>query len=119
MPALTKNNESAWAKATEFIVEELNPDTVDRLDTFLLFAQQYEMDRKEKKQPGQTAEEVLALAVSGWLQGKQSAEPDVKMALKLAKGREFLIEYLTTENSVKRISLLGAFLARPRLAEWM
>jgi predicted esterase len=67
------------------------------------------MDRKQQKQPGQTAEEVLALAVSGWLQGKQSAEPDVKMALKLAKGREFLIEYLTTDNSLKRTNLLSAF----------
>jgi predicted esterase len=44
------------------------------------------------------------------LQGKQSAEPDVKMALKLAKGREFLIEYLTTDNSLKRTNLLSAFL---------
>ncbi len=108
MPALT-NNESAWAKATGFIVAELNPDTVDRLDTFLLFAMQHEMNRKQKKKPVQTAEEVLALAVSGWLQGKQAAEPDVKMALKLAKGREFLIEYLTTDNSLKRTNLLSGF----------
>jgi pimeloyl-ACP methyl ester carboxylesterase len=110
MPALTKKNAPTWTKATEYILDELNPDTIDRLETFLLFAQQYEMDRKQQKQPGQTAEEVLALAVSGWLQGKQSAEPDVKMALKLAKGREFLIEYLTSENSLKRTNLLSAFL---------
>jgi pimeloyl-ACP methyl ester carboxylesterase len=109
LPALTMN-ESMWKKATDFILDELNPDTLDRLDTFLLFAQQHEMDRKKKKQPGQTAEEVLALAVSGWLQGKQAAEPDVKAALKLAKGREFLVEYLTTESSLKRTSLLSAFL---------
>ncbi len=110
MPVLTKKNAPTWTKATEFILDELNPDTIDRLDTFLLFAQQYEMDRKQQKQPGQTAEEVLALAVSGWLQGKQAAEPDVKMALKLAKGREFLIEYLTAENSLKRSNLLSTFM---------
>lgn len=109
MPALTKKNEPAWTKATAFIADELNPDTIDRLETFLLFAQQYEADKKAKKQPNQSAEEVLALAVTGWLQGKQAAEPDVKMALKLAAGREFLIEYLTTENALKRASLLSAF----------
>lgn len=110
LPALTKKNESAWAKATEYILDELNPDTVDRLDTFLLFAQQHEMDRKQQKKPGQTADEVLALAVSGWLQGKQAADPDAKMALKLAAARTFLIEYLTTDNSLKRTNLMSTFL---------
>ena len=114
MPGLT-HKESIWTKATEFIFDELNPDSIDRLDTFLLFAQQHEMDRLAKKKPGQTAEEVLALAVSGWLQGKLSAEPDVKMALKLAKGREFLIEYMTAENSLKRANLLGAFVRENEL----
>ncbi|HZZ78948.1 MAG TPA: PHB depolymerase family esterase [Gemmataceae bacterium] len=110
MPAYTKKNAETWTKATEFIDDELNPDTIDRLETFLLFAQQYETDRKNKKQPAQTAEEVLALAVTGWLQGKLSAEPDVKLALKLAKGRDFLTEYLTSESSVKRTNLLSAYM---------
>jgi hypothetical protein len=109
LPALTKKKADVWTKATECILDELNPDTVDRLDTFLVFAQQHEMDRKANKKPGQTIEEVLALAVTGWLQGKLAAEPDVKTALKLAKGREFLVEYMTTDNPLKRASLLSAF----------
>jgi pimeloyl-ACP methyl ester carboxylesterase len=105
------NKAAVWTKATDFILNELNYDTVDRLDEFLKSAKQYERQRKDKVELTQSAEQVLAMAVSGWLQGNQSALPDVKSALKLAAGREFLLEYLEADNDQKRPALLSAFKA--------
>ena len=112
LAALTKSS-SAWPKACEFIAEELTYDTIGlragRLDTFLDFAQQFEMDQKASRKPNQSVEQVLALAVSGWLQGNQAAEPDTKAALKLLRARQFVLEYLQSDSSIKRASLLSEF----------
>jgi pimeloyl-ACP methyl ester carboxylesterase len=102
--ALTK-----WIRSTDFILEELNFDTVGRLDTFLAFAEQFVKNRKQQKKQTQTAEEVLALAISGWLQGNQSADPDKATALKLARARAVLLEYLQTDSERDRSKLLAAF----------
>ena len=59
-----------------------------------------------RKKPTQTTEEVLAMAITGWLQGNQAAEPDAKMALKLAQFRELALEYLKTEDTTDRKKLL-------------
>jgi predicted esterase len=112
LPTETKSV-PAWTKACAFIADELNLDTIGlqkgRLDLFLEFAKQYELDMKKRRKPGQSAEEVLALAVTGWLQGNQAAEPDPKMALALIRARTFVQDYLRTEFSQKRASLLSEF----------
>ena len=113
LPPLVRSSK-AWAKSCDFIVDELNFDTVDprkesgRLDSFLDFGQQYEMQLKNKKEPTQSIEEILALAISGWLQGNP-APPDTKAALKLVKAREFLLEYLKTDGGLKRSEMLSQF----------
>jgi predicted esterase len=109
MPAYTGKKTAFWTRTCEFIPDELNHDTVDRLDEFLQSGQQYETQKKEKRALTQSAEEVLATAISGWLQGKQAALPDVKSALKLAGAREFLLEYLRGDNDQKRPALLSDF----------
>jgi pimeloyl-ACP methyl ester carboxylesterase len=103
------NKPMDWSKATEFIAQELNYDTVERLDEFLKSAKQYERQRKDKIDSTQSAEEVLATAVSGWLQGNQAALPDVRSALKLARAREFLVDYLQADNDQKRPGLMSGF----------
>jgi len=107
--AFVVRNAKEWKTATEFIADELNHDTIGRLETFLTFAQQYEMDRKANRKPGQSAQEVLAIGISGWLQSNTAAEPDTKNALQLARARAFLLEYLQTDNELKRTSLLSEF----------
>src|SRR5207247_4157527 len=68
-----------WKGAADMILGELNYDTLPRLETFLVFAQQHERELAETKaKPTQATDEVMALAVSGWLLGNASAEPDVK-----------------------------------------
>ncbi len=98
-----------WTKAAEFMAADLHLDTIDRLETFVQFAQQYEMDVKANRKPGQKAEEVMAIAVSGWLQGPKAAEPDVKHGLKLAEARAFILDYLRNENQFKRSNVFSTF----------
>jgi pimeloyl-ACP methyl ester carboxylesterase len=100
---------AVWAKTIEFIADELNYDTIDRLDEFLKSAKQYERQRKDKVNLTQTAEQVLATAVSGWLQGNSAALPDVKSALKLAGAREFLLQFFQPDNDLKRPGLVSGF----------
>ncbi|HWY85834.1 MAG TPA: hypothetical protein VNX28_03865, partial [Gemmataceae bacterium] len=95
-----------WTDAADLIRNELNLDTVTRLETFLVFGQQHVREVKENKRPSQTAEEVLALAVSSWLLGDSSAEPDVKNARLLLRARAMVLEYQTTENTLLRKQML-------------
>ena len=108
MPLYAKQPK-VWTKAMEFITEELNHDTANRLEEFLLSAQQYELERKNKREHSQSAEKVLATAITGWLQGSQAALPDPDAALKMAKAREFLLEYLKADSQLKRTNLLSDF----------
>src|SRR5204862_5592191 len=63
------------------IMDELNPDTVGRLETFLGQAQDYERAFKDKRKPEQSAEEVLAFAMTGWLRGNEAAERSPAVAI--------------------------------------
>jgi len=75
-PKLTPGMKAkVWNQAAEFILEELNHDTIERLDEFLLSAKQHERQRKEKAELTQSTEQVLASAVAGWLQGRTPRFP--------------------------------------------
>jgi pimeloyl-ACP methyl ester carboxylesterase len=104
LPASTRNA-AAWKNATDFIADELSQDTVGRLDKFLDFAQQLDNDIKQNRKPNQTPEQVLAMAVSGWLQGNQAAEPDADAALKLARVRQLVLECLKSDDAANRFQL--------------
>jgi hypothetical protein len=108
-PRLPVEQRPFWAVATATIVEELTFDTLPRLDTFLSFAQQHVRELDGNTKPAQTTEEVLALAVSGWLQGDKLAEPDVKNATRLFRARLMLREYLKTDGEFDRAKVLEAF----------
>ena len=113
------NNVKTWTIACSIIEKELNLDTIGlqkgRLDLFLDFGRQYELDLKNKRKPGQSAEQVLALAVTGWLQGNQAAEPDPKMALALIRARKFVLDYLQADLSSNRKALLSDFRSDQKL----
>ena len=119
LPSRTKSR-TVWTKATAFIADELNHDTMGRLDEFLVSAKQYELERKNNAAVSLSAEKVLAIAISGWLQGNQAALPDDAAALKLASAREYVLEYLKADanngraamSSLKRTELPVDVLAR-------
>lgn len=106
---LAAANRPFWGVAAASIDEELSFDTLPRLETFVPFAQQHLRELADNAKPAQTTEEVLAIAVSGWLQGNTQAEPDVKNATKLFNARLMLQEYLKTDGSVARAQLASKF----------
>jgi predicted esterase len=120
LSALPKQMSSAtrtpWANVAELILDELNYDTLGRLDTFLVFAEQHLREVKEKTKPTQSPEQVMALAALGWLLGNGSAEPDVKNAQNLLRARAMVLEYQKTDNTVQRNQLLTSVLRDTNLS---
>jgi hypothetical protein len=96
------------------IQDELNFENVARLDTFLGQARQAERLRKEGKKSEVSAEQLLGLAVSGWLLGSAAAEMSVETAARLWRGRDMVLAYLSSDDADKRKQLLQRHLAGSR-----
>lgn len=77
-----------------------------RLDAFGSMAAQVERDRKRGRPPSNSPSELLALAVSGWLLGKDAAETNLATAQKLWQARQFVLQYQKTEDEGSRHQLL-------------
>lgn len=95
--------------AADTILTELHHQTVERLDAFVTLSEQAERDRKADKAPAQTPEQLLALAVSGWLQGKNAASTQVDLARKLWRARQFILDYTRTRDAVTRSRAYNAY----------
>lgn len=94
-----------WLEGGETILSELNYDTLDRLETFITFAEQYKRDIEAGKTPNLKLENVFALAINGWHLGNVSAEPDIELAKNLWKTRKFLPEYMRLGTPAQREAL--------------
>lgn len=103
----------AFGKAADAIGTELDPDNLSRLEAFLTFARQAETDQKQSRPPTNTPDQLMALAVSGWLLGSSAAEAKVDVALKLWRTREFVLAYQKTEVEVDRQQMLKKFTDAP------
>jgi pimeloyl-ACP methyl ester carboxylesterase len=93
-------------EAAGVIHDELNFENVARLDAFLGQAQQAERLQKARRIPEVSAEQLLSLAVSGWLLGSAAAETSVETARRLWRGRDMVLTYLQSEAADKRQQLL-------------
>ena len=93
-----------WLNCLDTIDEELNFDTLERLDTFSAFAEQHLRQVAQGTKPAQSVEQVLSLAVTGWHLGNIAAEPDVKLAQKLWKSRAFFVDTMKTDSAPARAS---------------
>jgi pimeloyl-ACP methyl ester carboxylesterase len=113
---LHTDHRQIFTQAARMIEEGLNRDTVARLDGFIGLSRQEARDRKNRKRPKQTPEELMSLAVSGWLQGNDAAEPTVKTALQLLEARAFVRKYLRTPETGERDRLLTAYQRKPHIA---
>ncbi|VTS05828.1 carboxylesterase family protein [Tuwongella immobilis] len=110
--AVSEPNEQFLVGAAKSILMELHLDTLDRLDLFLALADQAERDRKAGKSVIHLPGELLAAAVTGWLQGKNSTETKIPAARRLWRGRDFLLEYLRTGDRRSRDQLLTSYRSR-------
>lgn len=81
--------------AGEQVLAELHPDTAERVDFFISLADQAERRIAAGDDPGATPEQLLALAITGWLKGKNGAEQNVETALRYWAWRDMLMAYQT------------------------
>lgn len=91
----------------------VNFDTLDRVAVFLKLAQQEERWRTQGKPAETTPEQLLTLAISGWLLGENAAETNTASALRLAAARDFLARYLREPDELARKDLITAYQKRP------
>ena len=104
-----------WLNVGDTILKELNYDTLGRLDTFVTFAEQYRRDVDQGRTPTLRAEYVLALAVNGWHLGNIAAEPDVKLAQNLWKGRQLMPEFMKADTVGQRKLLVDNWIKETNL----
>jgi hypothetical protein len=102
-------NAEILCEAAEAIREDLYVEGLDRLEPFINLAEQAERAQKQDRIPAQKAEELLSLAVTGWLLGKESAETKPETARKLWKARNFVLTYVRTHSVPTRRKLLDAY----------
>ncbi|MFN4257933.1 MAG: hypothetical protein ACK4RK_01445 [Gemmataceae bacterium] len=101
---------SKWLEpAVQAILAELNIDNVSRLEAFVVFAKQAAQARERNQAPTQKPEELLALALTGWLMGNTLAETDVEAANRLWRARTFILNYQRAHHPAARQQLLREF----------
>ena len=77
--------------------DELHYETIGRLDPFL----------RVQGDVALTAEQKLALAYSGWILGTADATEELEIAQNLWSARFLVLEYLRSEDSLRRDEILG------------
>jgi predicted esterase len=99
-----------FSRAAEAIIAELTPDNTDRLEEFVNTA------RKSKDRAAHTPEQLLSLAISGWLLGNTSADSKVDRAIRLWESREMVLTYQRTHHAAERQRMLTLYQASGPLA---
>lgn len=95
-----------FPQALREIQDNLNLDTCARLEPFRLLALQEERLRQQRKSPQLNAEQLLALAVTGWLVGNRLAEANPEVARQLWQERELVQEILLQDHPRQRLALM-------------
>jgi hypothetical protein len=111
-----------FQRAVQAILAEMDPSNLDRLDPFLSQARQAERQIAKGMKPFLEPNDLLALAVSGWLLGGASAEANTQTAVRLWRGREMVQTYLTTPGRAGWGQVLGSYLSeekQPISIDWM
>jgi enterochelin esterase-like enzyme len=110
--ALPDGSPKFLADAAGTIRAELVPESLERLEVFLEMARQAKRDQDNGKRAANDPGQLLALAITGWLQGKEAAENNAETAQKLWKGRQFVLDYMKTETDYDRGVALKAYEAQ-------
>ena len=94
--------------AGEKVLAELHPDNAERIDIFRKLAEDVERLKKEGKSGGTRPENLIALAISGWVMGPNGADNNVENALRLWQWREALLAYQLEPMINNRRALFAA-----------
>ncbi len=87
--------------AESFVAEvkaEASPNTINRFAAFLRLAEDEAL----------SAEEKVAVALSGWLLGVSEADSTFAVAISLVEVRELIRQYLVETNAAKRAEIIAA-----------
>ena len=98
-----------FAAAVPALLAELRRDDLGRLETFLDLARRQE---KFKTKNGPGAADLLGLAVTGWLQGKGSAQTRFDVTTQLWEARAFALAYLKNDDEGEREKLLKKYVSQ-------
>ena len=101
--------QQALSDAGEAVLAELHPDSAERLDLFISLAEQAAKAKKAGEKPAQSDEQLLALAVTGWLKGKNGAAADVAIATRCWNARVMLLKYQREGLMNERAKLVGNY----------
>ncbi len=97
-------------KGGEAVYDELHPDSTGRVELFTDVASEDDKLRKAGRATARKPEQLLALAISGWLKGKGGAFPDAKSAAKCWNTREMAMVYLRSDVQNDRTGTLKKYL---------
>jgi hypothetical protein len=107
--ALSGPDAKVLAEAVAGVRAELDGSSVERLDAFLGQARQAERQRQKGRKPDLKPEELVSLAVTGWLQGSPSAESRPDVAIRLWRARQLVLAYQRAADHGERQRLLKDF----------
>lgn len=99
----------ALASAVAVLRGELHPANVDRLDAFLGQYKDAERQKARGQKSKMDTEQLLSLAISGWLLGSPSAESLPDHAINLWKSRQMVLQYLQETESGGRRRILADY----------
>lgn len=105
------------AAANQFLVDgaaavrkEVHLDTLSRLDMFVTLSERAEKDAAAGRRPSHSPEELISSAITGWHLGKVGAETRVGTAYKVWMTRLMALEFLRSDEPLKRQKLLADYL---------
>jgi pimeloyl-ACP methyl ester carboxylesterase len=97
------------AEVEAAIRDGAGPETFDRLEPFLTIAAQYEKEVKGSKPPSYAPADVFALAVTGWIMGRESAEPKTATMERYWASAQFLTAYLRAKDAAEQGRLFANY----------
>ena len=98
-------------KGGEAVFAELHPDTTGRVELFTDLAKKEDDRAKSGQDPITKSDKLLALAITGWVNGRAGSQPDPKFAVKCWNTRVVAMDYLRDDIQNNRVGILKKYLA--------
>jgi predicted esterase len=112
LPEVSSADHALFQEAVSTMEGELHEDNIARLEPFISMAQQDERDQQQGRKPQHQPGQLLALAVTGWLQGQDSADARVESARRLWWGRRLALNYQRSDVAAVRQRLFKEYRSR-------
>ena len=103
-------NTATLLEGAEAVYREMHPDTLNRVERFAVQVKQEDDRAKANKDPSIKPDELLSLAVSGWLMGTNGARQDPVYGAKVWRTRQMIANYLREGSGNERTRLLDGYL---------